>query len=138
MAAPNLFEELKEALTKFKDFLDENTDTIKPAIQALASIVPKITELIDSLIELMGKLKNEIDKLNPGVLGDSLTKITQFTGATKTLLETAKGLLDDDKAINEVLEVVDIVSSLPSLDAIKDEIKQLIDSIVANLNKLKS
>jgi phage-related protein len=137
MPAQNLFEELKTALTSFKQFLDANVATIKPAIQALKSIVPKVTELITKLIDLMGKLKTEINNLNPGVVGD-FTKITEFTNATKTLLTTAKDLLPNEAGtIDDVLGVVNVVSSLPSLDAVKAEIIALIDSIVTNLNQLK-
>lgn len=138
MPAPNLFDELKEALTTFKTFLDQNVNTIKPAIQALKSIFPQITDLINQLIELMGKLKTEIDKLNPGVVGDALGKVTEFSTGVKTLLETAKGLLPNEAdTINAVLEAANVVSSLPSLDQIKGEIKELIDSIIGNLNQLK-
>jgi len=137
MPAQNLFEELKAALTSFKQFLDTNVATIKPAIQALKSIVPQVTELITKLIDLMGKLKTEINNLNPGVVGD-LTKVTEFTNATKTLLTTAKDLLPNEAGtIDDVLGVINVVSSLPSLNAIKAEIIALIDSIVANLNQLK-
>lgn len=137
MPAQNLFEELKAALTSFKQFLDANVATIKPAIQALKSIVPQITELITKLIDLMGKLKTEINNLNPGVVGDGLTKVTEFTNAIKTLLTTAKDLLPNEAGtIDDVLGVVNVVSSLPSLDAVKAEIIALIDSIVANLNQL--
>lgn len=139
MAAPNLFDELKDALTKFKNFLHDNVGTIKPAIQALKSIVPQVTELLDKLIDLMGKLKTEIDKLNPGAVGAGLAKVTEFTTGVKTLLEKAKDLLPNEAAtIDDVLAVTNVVSSLPSLDAIKNEIKQLIDAIVADLNALKS
>jgi phage-related protein len=138
MPAQNLFEELKEALTTFKEFLDDNVATIKPAIQALKSIVPQITDLITELIDLMNKLKTEINNLNPGVVGGGLTKVTEFTNATKALLTTAKDLLPNEAdTIDDVLGIVNVVSSLPSLDAIKAEIIALIDSIVANLNQLK-
>jgi hypothetical protein len=138
MPAQNLFEELKTALTSFKEFLDANVATIKPAIQALKSIVPQITELITKLIDLMGKLKTEINNLNPGAVGEGLGKVTEFTNATKTLLTTAKDLLPNEAGtIDDVLGVVNVVSSLPSLDAVKAEIIALIDSIVANLNQLK-
>ncbi|MGH9940554.1 MAG: hypothetical protein ACREAM_30290 [Blastocatellia bacterium] len=139
MPAPNLFEELKEALTKFKTFLDQNVNTIKPAVQALKAIFPQITDLINQLIELMGKLKTEIDKLNVGSLGEHLGKVTEFSTGVKNLLEAAKGLLPNEAdTINTVLEAANVVSSLPSLDQIKNEIKALIDSIIANLNQLKS
>jgi hypothetical protein len=55
------------------------------------------------------------------------------------LLETAKDLLPNEAAtIDDVLAVTNVVSSLPSLDAVKDELKQLIDAIVADLNALKA
>lgn len=139
MAGPNLFEELKDALSKFKEFLTKNLATIKPAVQALKAIVPQVTELIDKLIDLMGKLKAEIDKINPGAVGQGLTQVTEFTKSVKTLLETSKGLLPNEAAtIDDVIKVADVVSSLPSLDAVKGELKQLIDDIVGSLNQLKS
>jgi len=139
MPATNLFEELKAALTTFKEFLDENVATIKPAIQALSAIVPEINDLITQLITLMNSLKEEIEDLNPGQVGEGLTKVTEFTNATKTLLTTAKDLLTDQAdEIDSVLSVVNVVSSLPSLDAVKAEIIALIVAIIANLNQLKS
>jgi phage-related protein len=140
MAAPtNLFQDLKNVLTTFKQFLDTNVNTIKPAITALKSIVPQITELLTKLIDLMGKLKTEINNLNPGNVGAGLTKVTEFTNAAKTLLETAKNLLPNEvSTIDEILGVISVVSSLPSLDAIKGEIVALIDAITGHLNTLKT
>jgi ABC-type transporter Mla subunit MlaD len=137
--AANLFQELKDALKKFKDFLDANVGTIKPAVQALKQIVPQITELLDKLVDLMGKLKTEITNLNPGAVGQGLAKVTEFTTSAKTLLETAKGLLPNEAAtIDSVIEVANVVSSLPSLDQLKAEITGLIDAIVSKLNELKA
>jgi phage-related protein len=137
--AANLFEELKDSLTTFKTFLHENVDTIKPIVATLKTVVPKITELIDKLIELMGKLKTEIDKINPGVVGEGLAKVTEFTTATKNLLDAAKALLPDQAGpISEVQDIANVVSSLPSFGAIKDQLKQLIDEIVTDLKKLES
>ena len=140
MATPaNLFQELKDVLTTFKQFLDTNVNTIKPAITALKAIVPQVTELLDKLVDLMGKLKTEINNLNPGAVGGGLTQVTQFTNSAKTLLETAKNLLPNEAStIDEILGVISVVSSLPSLDAIKTEIIQLIDAITGHLNTLKT
>lgn len=140
MATPaNLFQELKDVLTTFKQFLDTNVNTIKPAITALKAIVPQVTELLDKLVDLMGKLKTEINNLNPGAVGSGLTQVTQFTNSAKTLLETAKNLLPNEAStIDDILSVISVVSSLPSLDAIKTEIIQLIDAITGHLNTLKT
>lgn len=137
MAAQNLFEELKQALTTFKDFLHNNVNVIKPAILALKSLVPQVGELISKLIDLMGKLKTEISNLNPnGVPG--LDKVSEFTTGITSLLTTAKNLLPNEaSAIDEVLAVTGVVSSLPSLDAVKAEIITLLDAIIADLNQLK-
>ena len=136
---PNLFQELKNVLTTFKQFLDTNVNTIKPAITALKAIVPQITELLTKLVDLMGKLKTEINNLNPGAVGGGLAKVTEFTNTAKSLLETVKNLLPNEAStIDEILAVVSVVSSLPSLDAIKAEIIALIDAITGHLNTLKT
>ena len=64
MAEDNLFEQLKSVLQDFKDFLDTNVPTIKPAIQALASLIPQIVDLLDLLIGLMNDLKTEVQNLD--------------------------------------------------------------------------
>jgi hypothetical protein len=135
----NLFEDLRNVLTTFKQFLDTNVNTIRPAITALKAIVPQITELLTKLVDLMGKLRTEINNLNPGDVGTGLTKVTEFTNAAKTLLETAKNLLPNEAAtIDEILGVISVVSSLPSLDAVKAEILALIDAIIGHLDTLKT
>ena len=95
MAEPNLFQELKDALTEFKTFLDANVPVIKPAIQALKSIIPQIGDLLDKLIDLMGKLKTAITNLNVGAI-PGLDKVTAFTQGVTTLLQTAKNLLPNE------------------------------------------
>jgi len=138
MAEPNLFQELKDALTEFKTFLDTNVPVIKPAIQALKSIIPQIGDLLDKLIDLMGKLKTAINNLNVGAI-PGLDKVTTFTQGVKTLLETAKNLLPNEATtIDDVLSVANVAGSLPSVDQLKAEILSLIDAIVVHLNSLKA
>ena len=138
MAEPNLFQELKDALTEFKTFLDTNVPVIKPAIQALKSIIPQIGELLDKLIDLMGKLKTAINNLNVGAI-QNLDKVTAFTQGVTTLLQTAKNLLPNEAStIDNVLAVANVAGSLPSVGQLKAEIISLIDAIVVDLNSLKS
>lgn len=138
MADTNLYQDLKNALNDFKTFLDTNVPTIKPAVQALKSIVPQIGTLLTSLISLMGKLKTEIQGINVGSI-PGLSQIAAFTASAKTLLTTAEGLLPDDKPeIDQVLSAIDVVAGLPSLDTVKADILTLIDAIVAQLNNLNS
>jgi hypothetical protein len=135
----SLFDDLKQALTTFKQFLDTNTATLKPAIAALKSVVPQIGDLLTKLIALMDQLKTEINSLNAGAVGAGLATATQFTNAAKSLLDAAKSLLPNDAAtIDQILAVVNVVSSLPSLDAVKAEILGLIDAIKTDLTTLNS
>lgn len=138
MAETNLFQELKDALQEFKDFLDENVPTIKPAIQALASLIPQIVELIDLLVGLLNQVKTEVQNLDVSAI-PGLAEVSEFTGKIDSLVEAARALLPDDaeESINEVLEVASVVSSLPSLDELKTEIVTLIEAIVIHLNSLK-
>ena len=138
MASSNLYQDLKNALTEFKTFLDKNVATIKPAIQALKSIVPQIGDLVTKLIDLMTKLKTEIQNLNVANV-PGLSQLSGFTAAAKSLLETAESLLPDQKSsIDDVLSVVNVVGGLPSLDSVKQDILKLIDDIIADLNSLNS
>ncbi len=137
MAEKNLFQELKDVLKDFKEFLDENVLKIKPAVQALAALVPQINELIDELIDLMGKLKTEIQELDVNI--PEVTDALAFTEKVKALLTASKDLLpDQSEEIEKALGVANVVTSLPSLDAIKGEILSLIDAITAHLNSLKA
>ena len=134
----SLFENPKDALQEFKDFLDQNVNTIKPAIAALKSLVPQITELLDKLIELMGKLKTEIQNLNVSAI-PGLAEASEFTEKMTSFLTAMKTLLPDESdEIDSVLEVANLVTGLPSLDDVKAEILSLIDAIVGHLNTLKS
>lgn len=138
MAAPNVFQELKDVLQELKTFLDTNVPVIKPAINALAAIVPQINDLINELISLLGKLKTEIQNLNVGAI-PGLDKVSTFTASAKALLETTKKVLPNEAGtINDIIAAADVVTGLPSVDQLKTELLSLIDAIVAHLNSLKS
>src|SRR5512145_2076542 len=134
----SLFEDLKTALQEFKDFLDQNVNTIKPAIAALKSLVPQITELLDKLVALMGKLKTEIQNLNVNAI-PGLAEASEFTNKMTGFLNAMKTVLPDEAGeIDSVLEVAGLVTGLPSLDSVKAEILSLIDAITGHLNTLKT
>jgi ABC-type transporter Mla subunit MlaD len=139
MAATNLFEDLKKALTDLKEFLDGNVGKIKPAVQPLDQLTGgRISDLIDRLIALLDKLKAGIDKLDPGLV-PGLDDVTKFSQNIKSLLSASKSLLPDEAdSIKEIEDVANIVTSLPSIDQLKTEIKSLIDAIKGHLNTLKS
>ena len=139
MAESNLFEDLRDVLQDFKDFLDENVPVIKPAIDALRTIIPdQIDDLLDKLLELMNKLKTEIQNLDVSAI-PGLSEASEFMTRIKSFLEAAKNLLPDEtEAIDDVLGVADVVAGLPSLDDIKAEILALMDAIIGHLNSLKA
>lgn len=139
MAAPNLFEELKSALSQFESFLNTNRGTIKPAIAPLDQLTGgRVTELIDKLIDLMNKLKAEVDKLDATAV-PGLAQVTQFTQGVKSLLQSAKTLLPNEAAtIDDIAGVADIVTSLPSINDIKTAILQSITNVIGHLTFLKS
>lgn len=135
--ADNLFEDLKEVLADFKAFLDENVPVIKPAIQAIAELVPQVTDLLNQLVELLGKMKTEIQNLDVGSI-PGLAEVSEFTSKIPAFLEAAKKLLPNEAAsIDAISDVVDVVTALPSVEEVKTEILSLIDAIVAHLNSLK-
>ena len=139
MAENNLFEDLRDVLQDFKDFLDEKVPVIKPAIDALRTIIPdQIDDLLDKLIDLMNKLKTEIQNLDVSAI-PGLAEASEFTTKITAFLEAAKNLLPEETAaIDDVLSVADVVTGLPSLDDIKTEILALMDAIIGHLNSLKA
>lgn len=138
MAASNLYEELRDTLQEFKTFLDTNVPVIKPAIQALTTLIPQLGELIDKLIGLMDDLKAKIETLNVNTI-PGLAEASNFTTQVTSFLQAAKNLLpDQSQEIDEVLSIASVVTGLPSLDQIKGEILQLIGQIKTHLSSLKS
>jgi hypothetical protein len=135
--AVNLFEDLKNALQEFKAFLEPNVDKIKPAVQALAGLIPQVKDLITQLADLLGKLRTEITNLDVSHV-PGLTEISEFTGKAKAVLEAAKNLLPNEAgAINDVIGIADVVTGLPSLDQVKAEIVQLLGDLITLVNSLK-
>jgi ABC-type transporter Mla subunit MlaD len=137
MADQSLFDQLKDVLSDFKSFLDDNVPIIKPAIQAIASLVPQITDLLDELTGLLDKLKTEIQNLDVGAI-PGLGEVAEFTGKIPAFLEAAKKLLPDEaSSIDAIGDISEVVSGLPSVDAVKQELLDLIDAVKAHLVSLK-
>lgn len=138
MADDNLFEELKSVLADFKQFLDDNVPTIKPAINQIAALIPQVNDLVDLLIELMGQLQTAISDLDVSDI-PGIQEVSEFTDKLPSLLDSARKLLPDQTdTIDEIGDVADVVTGLPSLDEVKGEILDLITAIVAHLESLKS
>jgi len=138
MNGTNLFQELKDVLQEFKEFLDENVATIRPAINALAGLIPQINDLLNLLIGLMNSLRTEIENLDvSGIPG--LEEVSNFTMRIRAFLEAARNLLPEEAGtIDEVLAVADVVTSLPSLDEVRAEILALITAITGHLESLRA
>lgn len=125
----NLFEELKEVLGDFRTFLKDNVDLIRPAIVALASLLPQLDQLVDQLIGLVGSLKREIEDFDLASIGaEELGKALEFVDQVTSFLTASKDLLPGEAdAIDGVLSVANVAGSLPNLDDVKQEILDLLD-----------
>jgi hypothetical protein len=136
--ADNLFNELKDALQEFRDFLNDNITAIGDAVSVVKVIIPEqIDVLFTKLIELLVKLQTEVNQLDVStLLGEDLSKVTEFTGAIGPIVEAAKKLLPGEN-FEFVSDVGDVISSLPSIDEVKEEISSLIDAVLGHLNTLK-
>lgn len=137
--AADLFNDLKDVLQEFKDFLDDKVPVITPAIQALKTIIPdQINSLLDLLSGLMTKLKTEIQNLDVSAI-PGLSDAAEFMERIKAFVTAAKALLPDDASdLDAVADAANVIGSLPSLDDVKDEIIALLDAISAHLNTLKA
>jgi hypothetical protein len=139
MAAPNLFQDLKNALTDLKNFLDGPTVTaIGNAIKTLSAVVPQIKDVINDIVGVLTKLDTEIQNLNVGNI-PGLDKVGQLTSSIKTVLQSAKAVLPNEAdAIDKVIAGADLVTGLPSVGDIKGEIHTLLGDIIGKLNGFKA
>lgn len=143
MPPEDTFHQLQTVLQQFKTFLDTNKNTIKPAVEALKTVVPQVVDLIDKLIALMTEIKTEIkteiNNINPAAI-PGLQQVTEFTGQVSSFLTTARPLLPAAGAstVDEVQSALGVVSGLGNLQGIKTQLLALIDDINADLNFLKS
>ena len=138
MATQTIYEELRDVLKDFHDFLQAKINDIKPPIQALAQAVPQVNDLIDKPIELLAKLKTEIQSINIGAL-NNIDQALAFAAKVKGFLESAKALLPDEAAdIDRAINAADVVAGLPTFGDIKNELIQLIDDIAGLIAQLKA
>jgi hypothetical protein len=135
--ATNLYQDLKDLLQDFKDFLDPKIAVLKPAVRALAALIPQVDVLLDSLTDVLQDVKTAIHNLDVSAI--PLGEVTAFTSHVRDFLASAKSLLPDQADdIDAVLRTVDVVGGLPSIDQVRTEIENLIDDLVADVNQLKA
>ncbi|WP_322748770.1 MULTISPECIES: hypothetical protein [unclassified Frankia] len=136
--ATNLYDDLKKALQELKDLLESTKTPIQQAVKALKALNLPIGNLITQLSDLLAKLQKEINNLNVNQL-PVLSDISGFTGGVRSVLDTAKKLLPDQAAdVDEVLRIVDVVGSLPSLKDVQEQIDKLITAILSDLTFINS
>ncbi len=136
--ATNLYDDLKKALQELKDLLESTKTPIQQAVKALKALNLPIGNLITQLSDLLAKLQKEINNLNVKQL-PVLSDISGFTGGVRSVLDIAKKLLPDQATdVDEVLRIVDVVGSLPSLKDVQEQIDKLITAILSDLTFINS
>ena len=134
----NLYQQLKDVLQQFKQFLDSTALTLKPAIQQLKPMVPQIGDLLTKLIDLMNQLHDAVNQIDVNNI-PGLQQVTEFTTGVATVLQTAESLLPAEKpTIDEVLSDAGVVTPLPSLGDVKQQILDLITGIIGDLQTLNT
>ena len=125
MADTNVYQDLKDALSKFKDFMTTNLDIIKTALKAAAAFIPQVPGVIDQLVGLLNTLKSEIDKIDPSKL-TGVAQISALTDGVGAILTATKAILPDQSAaIEGVTTALGVLKSVPSLTQIKADILSL-------------
>jgi hypothetical protein len=132
----NLYQQMKDALTSFDQFVTSNTATLSTAVTTLKPIVPQVGDLLTKLTAMMVQLKTAVNNINVASV-DGLTAVSQLTSSAAALLQTAEQLLPAQKAaIDDVLGVAQVVSGLPSFSAIKTDIVALLDKVIGDLGAI--
>ncbi|MDZ4720680.1 MAG: hypothetical protein SH847_19670 [Roseiflexaceae bacterium] len=149
MAETTIYEDLKQALTEFKQFLTTNKDSkIKPALHTLKELLPSsgddlINRLIDEPISLLRDLRDKIDQLIGTIggttIGGAITDVHDFNQQLQGLLTSMTQFLPDQRAdIERAINISKTVAGLPTLADIKQELNTLLNEIIALLQDLKT
>jgi hypothetical protein len=135
--AVNVYDELKNALVQVNSILEQGTDIIKPAVHALAAVVPQINELLDKVLDLLGRLKVEINKLDVSAI--PVDKVLPFLDGLASLLETSRNVLpaDSKDTIDTASSVINVIKTIPTPEQIKAEVVGLLDSVSGHITALK-
>jgi len=135
--AVNVYDELKNALVQVNSILEQGTDIIKPAVHALAAVVPQINELLDKVLDLLGRLKVEINKLDVSAI--PVDKVLPFLDGLASLLESSRNVLpaDSKDTIDTASSVINVIKTIPTPEQIKAEVVGLLDSVSGHITALK-
>lgn len=135
--AVNVYDELKNALVQVNSILEQGTDIIKPAVHALAAVVPQINELLDKVLDLLGRLKVEINKLDVSAI--PVDKVLPFLDGLASLLESSRNVLpaDSKDTIDTASDVINVIKTIPTPEQIKAEVVGLLDSVSGHITELK-
>lgn len=134
--AQNLFEELRAALQDFSNYIKSNKEQLKKAIKAFLAMIPKSERLIEQLVNVFEQLKVSINQINVDSI-EGLKEATEFAGKLNNFLEATKPLIPDvTEEIDDVLETVKLITSMPSLEEIKSDITDLLGAIILDVKSL--
>jgi methyl-accepting chemotaxis protein len=139
MPVENLYEQLKDALQTFKDFLETDEFAIlKAALKKLQKFVPQITQMIDKIIELLQDLKAGIEAIDLEIDDLDQTTATQLATEISDMLEAATPFLpDQSNTINSIVNTANVIASIPGLTEVRDDIIELINDIIDRMTDLK-
>jgi len=87
MPEAKVYDDLKQVLQEFKDFLDTNKQSIRDAIGPLKSIVPQTGEALSALSGLLGSLTDKISGIDVGSIAETIKQdiVTLLNDVTQTL-----------------------------------------------------
>jgi hypothetical protein len=138
MMEQNVYYQMRDTVIGLRDFLDDNAQNVKSGIHTVASIMPQMQHLVDSLIYLMENLRDTIKTIDAGTI-PHLHELSTFGAKVNLLLNGAMQLLPNEPhTIDDAERTVRVLSDLPTLGEIKDEILGPLDGIISRLYELKS
>jgi hypothetical protein len=143
MADPaTLYQDLKNALTHFEDFINPTSPTgiaIINAVKALRVLHAPIDDLLDKLITLMLGLSSAIASIDPSKIS-AVGDLTAFTTALGTLLDSADVLVPQQstqiKAARDALTAVTALQSLTT--ELYNQIVTLLGTVTLDLRAIKA
>lgn len=133
----NLYVTLKNTLQELLTKLSEEVAPYRAVVQNLAALVPEIKKMIDEVLPIFDKIKEELGKV---LTSDKfpIDKIKPAVKLVESLLSLAKDLLPkDNPQLSETLVLasttVKAVVDIPDAETLRTDTSKLLDDVKKEL-----
>lgn len=134
----NVYFQLRDSVRDLMTFLDGNTENIKSAINAMATVMPQMRHQVNNLIYVVENLRDTIANIDTASIPNVNELVTLGAKIDEVLRAAIEFLPDEPDTMIDVKRTTLVLSDLPALGESKGDIVDSLNGIIGHLYELKS